>query len=400
MDSGSPQQSRQRLDCIDALRGLVMVFMCLDHSREFFGDLRVQPEDLETTTPLLFATRWVTHFCAPTFIFLAGTSAWLYGQKTGDRRQLARFLWTRGLWLILLEFTVVYFGWFFSIGPFPLMFIVIAAIGFCMIVLSVLIFLPYKLLCAVGLLIVVLHNTLDPVQPSDFGMCSWLWQLLHDGGLIGLLNMDVGYPVLAWIGVIVCGYCFGAVLEQDQGQRRRTCFKIGSLCVMLFLILRTANLYGDPSPRVVDAGWQVSIMSFLMCTKYPPSLLYLLMTLGPALIVLGGFDQMPPKTYAGEKLRTALLAYGRVPLFFYIAHLYLIHASSRLLYWVVRGEPLSPVATAFRCFTNESEFPENYGFPLWVVYPAWLVMLLILWPLCAWYGQRKRRGQHFFWSYL
>ena len=400
MDSASTQPGRQRLDCIDALRGLVMVFMCLDHTREFFGDLRVQPEDLETTTPLLFATRWVTHFCAPTFIFLAGTSAWLYRKKAGGRRQLARFLFTRGLWLILLEFTVIYFGWFFSIGPFPLMFIVIAAIGSSMIVLSVLIFLPYNVLCAGGLLIIVLHNALDPLEASDFGIYSWFWKLLHDGGRIDLLYMDVGYPILAWIGVIVCGYCFGAVLEQDQEKRRRTCFRIGSLCVMLFLILRTVDLYGDPSHRVADAGWQIGIMSFLRCTKYPPSLLYLLMTLGPALIVLGAFDRTRQKTFAAEKPWTALLAYGRVPLFFYVAHLYLIHLSSRLLYWVVRGEPLSAVATAYRCFMNQTEFPEQYGFPLWVVYPAWLTMLLILWPLCGWYGQRKRRGRNFLWSYL
>ena len=377
-----------------------MVFMCLDHTREFFGDLRLEPENLETTTPLLFATRWVTHFCAPAFIFLAGTSAWLYRQKTGSRSQLARFLFTRGLWLILLEFTVVYFGWFFSIGPFPLMFIVIAAIGSCMIVLSGLSFLPYRILCAVGLLIVLLHNTLDPLEANDFGNCSWLWKLLHDGGRIELLNLDVGYPILAWIGVIVCGYCFGAVLEQSRGKRRRTCFRIGSSCVLLFLILRTIDVYGEPSARVTSADWQLDIMSFLKCTKYPPSLLYLLMTLGPALIVLGAFDQTHPNSVVADKTWTVLLAYGRVPLFFYVSHLYLIHTSSKLLYWVVRDEPMSAVATAFRCFQNQTEFPAHYGFPLWVVYSAWLTMLLMLWPLCSWYGQRKKRGRHFLWSYL
>ena len=263
---------RQRLDCIDALRGLVMVFMCLDHSREFFGDLRLDPTELETTTPFFFLTRWITHYCAPTFVFLAGVGAWLYGQKANSKSELAKFLVTRGVWLIFLEFTIVYFGWFQNFGP-PLMFIVIAAIGTSMIALAALIYLPYPFLLSVGLAIVFLHNTLDPLTPDDFGVFAPVWKLLHEGGEIPSLFLGIGYPVLAWIGVISVGYCFGRILQQERAVRRKQCLQIGIVCTVLFVVLRAINGYGDPSPRIATDNWMVAAMSFLNCTKYPPSLL-------------------------------------------------------------------------------------------------------------------------------
>lgn len=400
-DSTAPTNlpKRNRLDCIDALRGLVMVFMCLDHSREFFGDLRLDPTDLKTTTPFFFLTRWITHFCAPTFVFLAGIAAWMYGQKVNDKNKLAWFLLTRGVWLVFLEFTVVYFGWFQNIGP-PLMFIVIAAIGTSMIALAGLIYLPYRLLLSIGLAIVFLHNMLDPLSPDNFGALAPLWKLLHEGGEIPSLYLGVGYPVLAWIGVISVGYCFGKVLQQDGPTRRKHCLQIGFACTLLFIILRSANIYGDPAGRVNSADWTITAMSFLNCNKYPPSLCYLLMTLGPALIVLSLLDVETPKNRSQIHPYSILLTYGRVPLFFYVAHLYLIHTSSRLLYWVVRGEPLSPLYTSFMTYQTESGYPAIYGFPMWVFYVGWLCMLLILWPLCIWFGRLKRNGKSVIWSYL
>lgn len=377
-----------------------MVFMCLDHTREFFGDLRVAPEDLETTTPVLFATRWITHFCAPTFVFLAGVSAWLYQKRANSKRDLSQFLWTRGLWLIFLEFTVVYFGWFFSFGTLPLMFIVIAAIGFCMIALSLLVWLPVHILLVFGLAIVFLHNTLDSIQAESLGSFSWAWILLHEPGRIAWLDMDVGYPVLPWIGVIVCGYCFGQILDLNAARRRSYCLWIGIGCTMLFVALRLWNGYGDPVPRDSYDQLPRTIMSFLRCTKYPPSLLYLLMTLGPALIVLAVFDASEQQRKKLQCFLPLLSVFGRVPLFFYVTHLYLINACSMLLYGIVRGEAISPVATAFHCFQSNTEFPATYGFPLWVVYPAWVTMLLVLWPLCRWYGSFKRAKKHPVWSYL
>lgn len=394
---GKPQKSR--LDCIDALRGLVMVFMCLDHSREFFGDLRLDPTDLETTTPFFFLTRWITHYCAPTFVFLAGIGAWLYGQKANNKSELAKFLVTRGVWLIFLEFTVVYFGWFQNFGP-PLMFIVIAAIGTSMIALAALIYLPYPLLLSAGLAIVFLHNTLDPLTPENFGVFAPVWKLLHEGGEIPSLFLGIGYPVLAWIGVICVGYCFGSLLQQHRPARRRRCLQIGIACTLLFVVLRVINGYGNPSPRIATDDWTVAAMSFLNCTKYPPSLAYLLMTIGPALIVLSLLDRESLASRNTTHWYSILLAYGRVPLFFYVVHLYLIHTSSRLLYWVVRGEPLSPLYTSFMTYQTQADYPAIYGFPLWVVYAGWFCMLLILWPLCIWFGRLKRNGKSAIWSYL
>jgi len=387
-----------------------MVFMCLDHTREFFGDLRLAPEDLQTTTPLLFFTRWVTHFCAPTFVFLAGVSAWFYGQKSGSRRQLAEFLVTRGMWLLFLEFTVVYFGWLQCVGRFPLMFIVIGAIGVSMMALAALVYLPYWAVCCFGLVTVALHNCLDGFAVSDFGRFGDVWVLLHQGGRIeslydiANLRLDIGYPILAWVGVISCGYVFGRVLQQDRAVRSAQCLQLGLGCIVLFLVLRGLNFYGDPRPWGEQSTATITVLSFLMCTKYPPSLLYLLMTLGPALVVLGIFEQWSVAESGRERksprLLSALLVFGRVPLFFYVVHLYLIHTLSRLLYWVARGEPLSPLQVAFECFQNESPFPKNYGFSMNVVYLAWPLMLMILWPMCMWFGKVKRRGNSWIWSYL
>ena len=400
----------RRMNSIDALRGLVMVFMCLDHTREFFGDLRVAPEELETTTPLLFFTRWITHFCAPTFVFLAGVSAWFYGQNVGNKHELASFLLTRGLWLVFLEFTVVYFGWMQCVGYFPLMFIVIGAIGVSMMALAALIWLPYWMIACVGIGIVALHNCLDGLTVANPGLLSDVWAIVHKGGSLDYIEsairipIEVGYPILAWIGVIACGYAFGRVLQQDPLSRSRACFITGTIGIALFVILRAVNGYGDPQPWSPQSSDAFTLLSFLKCSKYPPSLLYLLMTLGPALIVLGLFDRWFVNSESiGQpepRALSALLVFGRVPLFFYVVHLYLIHTLDRLLYWVARGEPVSPLQIAFDCFGNEKPFPEIYGFDVIVFYTAWPLMLLILWPLCRWFGQLKRNGKSWIWSYL
>lgn len=379
-----------------------MVFMCLDHTREFFGDLRFYPEDLETTTTILFYTRWITHFCAPTFVFLAGVSAWLYGQKVSNRNQLAMFLLTRGLWLLFLEFTVVHFAWLNSFGVYSQMFIIIAAIGACMVSMSILIFLPYRVLVVMGIGIVFFHNVLDPVFAEDPGWLRDVWVLLHQGGHIPGLNLNVGYPVLAWIGVMLCGYVFGPVLQTQPRQRIRRCLSTGAVCCALFLIVRGLNSYGDRAPWTVQEDTTRTIMSFLNCTKYPPSLSYVLMTLGPSLIVLGAFDAIACRESAESKHTVSvwlkpLVVFGKVPLFFYVVHLYLIHGTSRLLYWVARGKPISPLQTAFDGFEDHVDI---YGFDLWVVYVAWPLMLAMLFPLCLWFGRLKARGTSRLWSYL
>ncbi len=382
-----------------------MVVMCLDHTREYFGDLRLNPEDLTTTTPSLFYTRWVTHFCAPTFVFLAGVSAWMYG-RLKTKTELSAFLLTRGIWLLVLEFTVVHFAWFHGFGTYPFMFIVIAAIGASMVAMAAMVFLPDRAIATIGLGIVILHNSLDWIVPEDFGAFSDLWILLHEGGFIPRLFLNVGYPVLPWIGVMACGYSFGRLLQQHQRPRISACLATGIGCVSIFIILRSLNLYGDAGRWAVQENGHLTVMSFLSTTKYPPSVLYLTMTLGPALIILAAFDMagqgevdVVPKTMlveAGQVLRPLIL-FGRVPLFFYVAHLYLIHCGSRLLYLFVRGTPISPLQTAFDGFEQHQEI---YGFDLWVVYVAWGIMLSLLLPLCWWYGRLKARGKSRIWSYL
>jgi len=396
------QKKPPRLDCIDALRGLVMIFMCLDHTREFYFDLRINPEDLEKTSPLLFATRWITHFCAPTFIFLAGVGAYLYEQKTNSRARVMQFLFTRGLWLIFLEFTVVHFGWLQTFSEFAFMFIVIAAIGASMIALGCLIVLPYPAICGIGISIVAFHNCLDTIAPARGTPDSNLfWIFLHTGGYVEELRLAVGYPILSWTGVICCGYGFGRIMLLAPPRRRQICLSTGLGCTLLFFAMRWLNAYGDPSTRQLDIDFPESLMSFLKCTKYPPSLLYLLMTLGPVLIVLAAFDRA---TDASDNdapgWMQPLLVFGRVPLFFYLVHLYLISLSSRLLYWITKGEPISSLAVASRYGADFERYPDIFGFPLWITYPAWILMLVTLLPLCHWYGQLKRRSQNPLLRYL
>ena len=271
----TPQaKTKQRFSSIDALRGLVMVVMCLDHTREYFGDLRLNPEDLATTTPSLFYTRWVTHFCAPTFVFLAGVSAWMYG-RSKTKSELSVFLLTRGLWLLVLEFTIIHFAWFHAFGTYPFMFIVIAAIGASMVAMAALVFLPVRAVAATGLGIVLFHNVLDPIVPEDFGAFSNLWIFLHEGGHIKQLFLNVGYPVLPWIGVMACGYSFGMLLHVHRPLRINACLSAGLCCVIIFVLLRSLNLYGDAARWTVQKNTYFSVMSFLSTTKYPPSLLYL-----------------------------------------------------------------------------------------------------------------------------
>jgi uncharacterized membrane protein len=407
----NPDGQSHRLTCIDALRGLVMIFMALDHTREYFGDLRLVPEDLSApdACPGLFLTRWITHFCAPTFMFLAGVSAWMYGRKVQNKRKLAVFLFTRGTWLIFLEFTVIYFGWMQSIGIAPPMFIVIAAIGASMIALSALIFLPYWLLVGLGVGIVLLHNLLDVYQAS--GDFAWVWMFIHESGYYEPWNFIIGYPILAWVGVITLGYVFGRILELERASRRRLCVGIGAGCCLAFVILRGFNLYGEPTPWTDQTSYVFGILSILNCTKYPPSLAFLLMTLGPALIVLAAFDRAPAPADSSNssnsilsRLRSGgmkvLLVFGQVPLFYYVVHLYLIHSSSRLWYWIARGEPISGLQVAYSTFFHNQDWPSIYGFGLPVIYTAWVLMLLILFPLCLWFRERKRKGKSWFWSYL
>ncbi len=397
-----------RLTSIDMLRGLVIVLMALDHSRDFFGDMRINPHDAQTASVAMYLTRFVTHFCAPTFVLLAGISAWLYGSKQSDPKQLSWFLFSRGLWLLILDHTVLWFGYGFNFEFIPWIFLVISAIGIAMMLLSVFCWLPTRIVGLLGLLIMVGHNLLDPIQASVFGAQGWIWNLIHEPGFLrsmGPFQFDVGlevaYPVFPWFGVMAAGYGLGPIFKLQPIQRRRLLMLIGYGVTAGFFIVRGLNIYGDPQPwSIVESENGLNVtrtaMSFGYCCKYPPSLCYCLMTLGPALIVLSLFEHIRESNLLGR----ILLTFGRVPLFFYVVHFYLLQIGAIATYWLIRGKPISPFQAMYGQMGGQP-IPDEFGFPSLVgVYAAWFVLLLVLFPLCVWYGKRKRAGKSRLWSYL
>lgn len=385
----------QRIASIDLLRGLVMVIMALDHVRDYFhyGSMFTSPTDLEYTTPQLFLTRWVTHFCAPTFMFLTGTSAFLVGLRK-PKKDLSIFLLTRGLWLILLEFTLINLGWSFN-PEFPgFGLITIWALGFTMVVLSGLIFLPLWAILILGLAIVFGHNLLDPVHVEGKGVDAFLWSVVHEPNffLFGGKGFFTGYPVLAWVGVGALGYCFGEVYKPAFGavRRQRILLWMGLGSIALFLVVRALNIYGDPEPWTVQKNGVYTVMSFFNVTKYPPSLLYCLITLGPSILFLAFAER--PLSWLAKKIVTI----GRVPFFYYILHIYLIHALAMLAAEFYPGHDWSDMIVR-RGWINL----PGFGFSLETVYLIWIGLVVALYPFCLWYDRYKTRHKEQWWlSYL
>jgi uncharacterized membrane protein len=393
--ASAPPSGRVRLDSVDLLRGLVMVIMALDHVRDYFIDVRFDPTDLTQTNAALFFTRWITHFCAPVFVFLAGTAAYLSTVRGKSRGELARFLVSRGFWLILLELTVIRFAWTFDLDIQRIFFVqVIWVLGVSMIVLAGLIYLPLSAIAAIGIAMIAGHNLLDGVQSAGaFGANSsagWIWTILHVQGvttLPGGLRLFVAYPLIPWIGVMAVGYAFGSLLTRPEAARRRSLLLLGGGLTAGFIVLRALNVYGDPSPWSEQSSPLFTVLSFLNTTKYPPSLLFLMMTLGPAIMLLVPFER-----WTGAVARF-FIVYGRVPLFFYVLHLYLIHAIAVL----VAG------ATGFGTQALMREWmliPEGWGFSLAVVYLIWVGVVLALYPLCRWFAGVKARRREAWLSYL
>ena len=370
-----------------------MIIMALDHVRDYFhwSAQLYDPLDLSQTSIPIFLTRWITHFCAPVFMFLAGTSAFLVGQRK-TKKQLSFFLFTRGLWLMLLELTVVYFGWSFNIH-FPISaLITIWALGVSMAVLSVLIYLPYKIILAFGILIVAGHNSFDNFHVPGNDFKAFIWDELHDPKGINFYGhlIITGYPVLAWIGIITLGYCFGAFYkkEYDTKKRKRWLLFIGCGAIILFVILRAGNFYGDQQLWSYQRSNMFTFLSFINVTKYPPSLLYALITLGPASIFLA-FAEKPLNWFT-----KFISVYGRVPMFYYLVHIYLIHFLAMMAAQLTGFGWKAMVADIF---------PEvkGYGFSLAVVYLVWIGVVLALYPLCKWYDKYKTAHKDKWWlSYL
>ncbi|HLL75375.1 MAG TPA: heparan-alpha-glucosaminide N-acetyltransferase domain-containing protein [Pyrinomonadaceae bacterium] len=389
---GGSAESRTRLDSVDLLRGLVMVVMALDHVRDFlhYATPLFDPTDLSRAGPALFLTRWVTHFCAPVFVFLAGTGAFLSGARGKTRGELSRFLLTRGLWLVLLELTVIRLAWTFDptyrITPLQ----VIWAIGWSMVALSALVRLPAWAVATFGVAVVALHNLLDPVPAESFGPLGWLWSLLHTGEplepLPGRLFIPL-YPLLPWVGVMAAGYGFGRVLLLERERRRRLLLRLGVGLTLAFVVLRALNFYGDPRPWAFQESGLFTLFSFVNTQKYPPSLLFLLMTLGPAIIALRLFDR------GAGPLSRLLVNFGRAPLFYYVLHLYLIQILA-IVFAIARYGPRVKEAFA------GGHLPPDYGYGLWVVYTVWIGVVVALYFPTRWFARLKRRRREAWLSYL
>jgi uncharacterized membrane protein len=387
-----------RIESIDLLRGLVMVIMALDHVRMYFGPgtWYAEPTNLATTTPLLFFTRWITHFCAPVFVFLAGTSAFLYGSRRGTIKETAWFLLTRGVWLVFVELAIVNFAWTFDVSHSFRLLQVIWAMGIGMIVLAGLVFLPTGAILVAGMILVFGHNLLDTVTVAGSSLSDFLWYTLHQPNTVSIDGTLVSfvYPVLPWIGLMALGYTFGTFYRKDiPGERRRQwLLAMGVGATLLFLLLRGLNLYGEPREWRLQDSALFSLMSFLNTTKYPPSLHFLLMTMGPALISLAAIETL------GNRLPGPLIVFGRVPFFFYIVHLYLVHALALLLPVFQGGEWTDYILSAGAIRSGRL---SGFGLSLEAVYVIWVVVILLLYPLCRWYRTMRKDNPARWWlSYL
>ncbi|CAN5387075.1 DUF1624 domain-containing protein [soil metagenome] len=392
-----PAKIRTRIESIDLLRGLIMTIMALDHIRDYFHiDASVfSPTDLSKTSVSLFFTRWITHFCAPLFMLLSGTSAYLVGEKKG-KKYLSKFLLTRGLWLIFLEFTIVSFGWYFDIHFTAIDFLVIWALGVSMLFLAVIIYLPLPWIITISLLIVLGHNLLDNIHVPGDGPASFIWSMLHEQQIFiyGDHAFFIGYPVIPWIAVMALGYCLGKLYSNgfDAAKRKSILIKLGTAVILLFVILRYSNIYGDPAPWSTQSSAVFTLLSFINVSKYPPSLLYLLVTAGPALLFLAYSEN------AKSGFSTQLKMIGRVAMFYYLVHLYIIHLLAMAATYLCGFKWNDMILTTWINFEPKL---HGYGFSLGVVYLIWFLIIVILYFLCRWYDRYKRSHNQYWWlSYL
>jgi uncharacterized membrane protein len=391
----------RRVDAVDVLRGAVMVLMVLDHTRDYFGNAALNPTDLSQASAALFMTRWVTHFCAPVFASLAGTGAYLAGSRGRSRRDLAAFLASRGVWLIFLELTVVRLGLFFDLVNAPVILTVLWSIGASFVVLAGLVFLPSRVVGALGVLLIATHGLVGGLLP-DSGSSAALQAaraiLLRPGlvPLSGGVNVLVGYPLLPWLGVVAAGYAFGEVIQLEPGRRRRVMGITGVAMIGAFVILRAVGFYGgggsgEPRPWETQATPLMTALSFINCTKQPPSPLFVLMTLGPAIAALAVIDRVGVRSPVGR----ALVTFGRVPLFYYLAQWYVIHGLA-VLAALVRG---FPIAWQFSPAVLDTP-PDGWSLSLPAIYVDWAVVLAVLYVPCRWFAGVKARHPGGWLAYL
>ena len=376
----------RRLESVDFLRGVVMVLMALDHVRDFFGAAAVNPTNLAATTAPLFMTRWVTHFCAPVFFFLTGTGAAL-SLRTRSVAEVSRFLLLRGVWLLVLELLVVRWIMQFNVDYHVTMLTVFWALGWSMIAMSALVLLPTWMVTTIGVTLIAAHNLFDPLRPSSFGSLAPLWTVLHSPGVIVDHSQHVvfvAYPLLPWVGVAAAGYGLGPVYGWSSERRQAFLWRTGAALSLLFLALRMVNTYGDPVRWTQQRSMMLTALSFINTTKYPPSLLFLLMTLGPALCILAAADRRIPTLLRGA------VVYGKVPLFYYLLHLLAIHSLALIVCYWRYGETHWVTESAR---LDQFPFAQPPGWPsgLPVIYVIWICIAASLYPACRWFAGVKQQ---------
>lgn len=383
----------KRIDSVDVVRGLVMVIMALDHVRDLLHihSIIESPTNLETTTPALFFTRWITHLCAPIFVFLAGTSVYFSMRKTNDIDATQRFIISRGFWLLFLEFTVINFALFFDIGFHTLLFEVIASTGFGFIVLGLLLKLSPKQLGALGLIILFCHNLFPLVENSLF---KTILTPLFNPGAIPLFAgrvFVIGYPPIPWLGIMLVGFALGRLFELSEEKRRKTFTQLGLGAIILFALIRYVNFYGDSVPWASQSSWLFTFLSFMNVTKYPPSLVFCLVTLGIMFLLLVISERF------SSKINGILSVYGKVPMFYFIVHFYLIHLIT-LAVLLLQGISVSQLEFASGTFGRPKDIES--GLSLWAVYLIWIGVVILLYKPCFWYGRYKSESKNRWLRYI
>ena len=383
---------KKRISSVDLLRGAVMIIMALDHTREFFHyDAQLSnPLNLNTTTPVLFFTRWITHFCAPVFVFLSGTSAYLQSARK-SKKELSIFLITRGLWLILAEITIVNLIFSFDISFSTIALEVIWAIGISMVILGLVIWLPFEIILTLGLLIVLGHNALDFYERKQITPFSAGYNLIHRVGFHQFLGnhlLMILYPFLPWTGLMMLGYCLGKVLRNDNAAYRKRFLVIAGLStIALFIVLRAINIYGDPFRWSEQPTGFRTFLSFINTSKYPPSLFFISMTIGPALLLLAWWDTIQ------NAFTRIVSVYGRVPFFYFVVHFFILHLFTTITFFL-RGHTYAE-GMADQVFTKFVKPGE--GFTLTTVYMIWIAVVIALYPLCKWYDNYKTKHKEKKW---
>lgn len=391
----------RRLTAVDALRGLAMVIMALDHTRDFLSAdaMTFSPEDLTRTTPAIFLTRWVTHLCAPVFAATAGLGIGLRLARGERAGAVARQLVTRGLWLIAIEVVVMRLAMNFTFASqYPVFLIILWALGWSMIAMAALVHLPRSVIGAIGLAIVLLHNLADGVRPEQFGALAWLWTVLHQPGVFrgGGLLFIAGYPVLPWVGVMAVGVWAAGIYAWPADRRRRVLLATGLGAIVTFVALRLLNGYGNPVPWAPQSSVAMTLVAFLNTAKYPPSLMFVLMTLGPAALLLAWFDG---RAFGA---RHPFVVFGRVPFAYYVVHFWLLHVvAAALLLWRYGSAAWAWVPHPLPSMGGAREmFPADLGYSLPWVYIAWIAIVVALYPAARWLAEVKARRRDWWLGYL